>query len=292
MGNGSTELKKYKTDRGYFLYKDYNEKLGGKYWFLIKPLQGMYDEKFFYIKTLGNGEYELTGEGYTITSQLSLTDYLKEVQEELSDEKVIFYYFIDNEGSIIKREPYVRWVNSEFIYWIRTVINTQAVSNGNAVSVSDYSKDKKIEYFYPKSFAVNGDKYSWDISKHHTKGRHLTTHYELWFYGRAFKGGAAKIATGQVTMSNLRKGLRKIYEFYGNGKPGIKNKKTVDLIRAMYPKETLVEIIKLEDPYSELKPGDKGFVQFVDDSGNIHIRWRNGESLSAVWGVDSISKVY
>lgn len=103
----------------------------------------------------------------------------------------------------------------EFIKWIREVINPQAMSNGNSVALNDYSKDGMTEYSYPKKFIVNGDTYYWTVSSNHTKGRHLTTHYELWFYGAAFKR-AKKIATGEITLSKVRKGLKEIYDFYNN----------------------------------------------------------------------------
>lgn len=103
----------------------------------------------------------------------------------------------------------------EFIQWIREVINPQATSNGNSVCLDDFSKDGMTEYLYPKEFIVNGDMYCWKVSSNHTKGRHLTTHYELWFYGLAFRGGK-KIATGEITLSKIRKGLKEIFDFYSS----------------------------------------------------------------------------
>lgn len=101
----------------------------------------------------------------------------------------------------------------EFINWIREVINPQASKNGNSVCLDDYSKDGMTEYSYPKKFVVNGDEYSWDVSKAHTKNRSLTTHYELWFTGKAFNG-TKRVATGELTLSKVRKGLKEIYEYY------------------------------------------------------------------------------
>lgn len=103
-----------------------------------------------------------------------------------------------------------------FNEWVRTVINTQAVSGGNAVSLDDFTPDGNHEYYYPKRFMVEGDEYSWDISKRHTIGRHLCSHYEIWFHGVAF-GGSMKIDTGELTKSKIRKGLRMIYEHYRKG---------------------------------------------------------------------------
>ena len=103
-----------------------------------------------------------------------------------------------------------------FNEWVRTVINTQAVSGGNVVSLDDFTPDGNHEYYYPKRFKVEGDDYWWDISKRPTLGRHLCTHYEIWFHGVAF-GGSKKIDTGVLTKGKIRKGLKMIYEHYRKG---------------------------------------------------------------------------
>lgn len=103
----------------------------------------------------------------------------------------------------------------EFIQWIREVINPQATYNGNSVCLDDFSKDGMTEYSYPKEFTVNGDRYYWNISTAHTRSRSLVTHYELWFNGKAFNG-SKRIATGEITLSKVRKGLREIFDFYNN----------------------------------------------------------------------------
>jgi len=109
-------------------------------------------------------------------------------------------------------------IDSEFIKWVREIINPQAKPNGNSVCVDDYSKDGMSEYKYPQEFVVNGDTYNWAISRRHTKGRHLCTHYELWFYGKAFRTGSQKIATGNLTKTKLRSGLKIIYNYYSASK--------------------------------------------------------------------------
>ena len=102
--------------------------------------------------------------------------------------------------------------DKEFIEWVREVINPQA-DFGNNVCVDDYSPDGITEYLYPIKFYINGDEYSWSYGTHHTRGRHLCTHYELWYHGPAFRGNQ-KIATGPLNKTMLRKGLRVIYEHY------------------------------------------------------------------------------
>jgi hypothetical protein len=43
-----------------------------------------------------------------------------------------------------------------------------------------------------------------------------------------------------------------------------------------------IELISTSDPYTELKPGDRGNVDFVDDMGTIHVTWDNGSTLGLV----------
>lgn len=41
----------------------------------------------------------------------------------------------------------------------------------------------------------------------------------------------------------------------------------VERLRKQYPHGTRVELVRMNDPYSRLRPGDKGTVDFVDDTG-------------------------
>ena len=69
------------------------------------------------------------------------------------------------------------------------------------------------------------------------------------------------------------------------------SKETVEMLRRQYPAGTLVELIEMKDPYSQLRPGDRGRVVWVDDAAGIHVAWSNGEGLAAIWGEDFIRKV-
>lgn len=105
-------------------------------------------------------------------------------------------------------------IDTGFERWIRDVINPQAdPAHGNAAALDDFSKDGMTEYTYPKRFTVCGDTYRWTVSSAHTRGRHLCTHYELWFFGPAF-GTGRRIGTGGPTKAMIRRGLRLIYQFY------------------------------------------------------------------------------
>ncbi len=51
-------------------------------------------------------------------------------------------------------------------------------------------------------------------------------------------------------------------------------------------KDKRIELISTSDPYTNLRPGDLGTVDFVDDLGTIHINWDNGPQLGLVPGED------
>jgi len=36
------------------------------------------------------------------------------------------------------------------------------------------------------------------------------------------------------------------------------------------------------DPYTDLKQGDEGVVQFIDDLGTVHVKWDNGSSMGLI----------
>jgi len=65
----------------------------------------------------------------------------------------------------------------------------------------------------------------------------------------------------------------------------------VEKVREEYPKGTLVELVSMDDPYSRLKPGDRGVVDHVDDTGTVFVRWDNGSGLGIVYGEDKIQIV-
>jgi hypothetical protein len=52
-----------------------------------------------------------------------------------------------------------------------------------------------------------------------------------------------------------------------------------------------VELIRMDDPYAALKPGDQGTVSFVDDIGTIFVDWDCGSTLGAAYGADMIRKL-
>ena len=50
-------------------------------------------------------------------------------------------------------------------------------------------------------------------------------------------------------------------------------------------------MVRMEDEYSRLKPGDKGTVTGVDDIGTIHVNWDCGSGLGIAYGEDSCRKI-
>lgn len=65
-------------------------------------------------------------------------------------------------------------------------------------------------------------------------------------------------------------------------------KEIVEAVRARYPKGTRVELVSMDDPYSKLKPGNRGTVNHVDDTGTVFVNWDCGSGLGVVYGVDRI----
>jgi hypothetical protein len=69
------------------------------------------------------------------------------------------------------------------------------------------------------------------------------------------------------------------------------SKEAVTRIRESYQKGCRVELIQMNDPYSKLKPGDKGTVSCVDDTGTVFVAWDCGSGLGVVYGEDSIKRL-
>ena len=57
--------------------------------------------------------------------------------------------------------------------------------------------------------------------------------------------------------------------------------------RRKYPKGTRIELIRMGDDPRPVPPGTRGTVVYVDDMGQIGMRWDNGQTLSLIPGEDS-----
>ena len=62
-------------------------------------------------------------------------------------------------------------------------------------------------------------------------------------------------------------------------------------LRSYYPPGTRVELVRMEDPYTMLKPGDQGTVSLIDDTGTVFVNWDSGSGLGVVFGEDEIRKL-
>ena len=67
------------------------------------------------------------------------------------------------------------------------------------------------------------------------------------------------------------------------------DRKMVDFIREQYPPGTRIRLNSMEDPYHPILPGTEGEVDFVDDKGQIFMKWDNGRTLPLIPGEDSFT---
>ena len=99
-----------------------------------------------------------------------------------------------------------------------------------------------------------------------------------------------------------------IFDFYGEENPrqleeyqktpkqgmtmgGIRvmDRKMVNFIKEQYPPGTRIRLNSMEDPYHPILPGTEGEVDFVDDEGQIFMKWDNGRTLPLIPGEDSFT---
>ncbi|MDD2216767.1 MAG: DUF4314 domain-containing protein [Eubacteriales bacterium] len=62
-------------------------------------------------------------------------------------------------------------------------------------------------------------------------------------------------------------------------------------MRDQYSPGTRIRLMQMNDPYAPIPSGTEGTVDFVDDAGQIHMKWDNGRSLALIPGEDSFSKI-
>ena len=71
----------------------------------------------------------------------------------------------------------------------------------------------------------------------------------------------------------------------GRMKPKPPNPTKCDLMKNQLEGKR-IELVSTSDPYTNLKAGDLGTVEFVDDMGTVHVAWDNGSMLGLVPGED------
>ena len=67
------------------------------------------------------------------------------------------------------------------------------------------------------------------------------------------------------------------------------DRKMVNFIKEQYPPGTRIRLNSMEDPYAPILPGTEGEVDFVDDKGQIFMKWDNGRTLPLIPGEDSFT---
>ena len=67
--------------------------------------------------------------------------------------------------------------------------------------------------------------------------------------------------------------------------------KLLKQLKEYYASGTRVMLIRMSDPYTNLRQGDQGTVTMVDDIGTIHVSWDNGSRLGVVFGEDECRRI-
>ena len=62
-------------------------------------------------------------------------------------------------------------------------------------------------------------------------------------------------------------------------------------LKEYYTAGTRVMLIRMSDPYTNLRQGDLGTVTVVDDIGTIHVNWDCGSTLGVVFGEDECRRI-
>jgi len=69
------------------------------------------------------------------------------------------------------------------------------------------------------------------------------------------------------------------------------NKRQLEALRERYPAGTRIRLNHMDDPYAPIPHGTTGSVDYIDDAGNIHMKWDNGRLLSLIDGVDDFEVI-
>ena len=62
-------------------------------------------------------------------------------------------------------------------------------------------------------------------------------------------------------------------------------------LKEYYTAGTRVMLIRMSDPYTNLRQGDLGTVTVVDDIGTIHVNWDCGSMLGVAFGEDECKRI-
>lgn len=76
-----------------------------------------------------------------------------------------------------------------------------------------------------------------------------------------------------------------------DGRYAYPTRETVDRLRTEYPSGTRIELVSTTDPQTDLKPGDRGTVRFVANTGSIFVYLSDNSLREILYGVDKIRKI-
>jgi len=73
---------------------------------------------------------------------------------------------------------------------------------------------------------------------------------------------------------------------------GFPSEAEVERLRKEFPVGTRVELVRMDnEPNPDIHPGMRGNVEFVDDAGNIRVRWSYGGEVRVIYGEDECRKL-
>ena len=122
-----------------------------------------------------------------------------------------------------------------------------------------------------------------------------TCNHGKGFYTDFGKAGNYIFDGTTVRVKDARKQDRGVIyelEFYDreqNMEETMMDRKMVNFIKEQYPPGTRIRLNSMDDPYAPILPGTEGEVDFVDDAGQLHMKWDNGRSLALIPGEDSFT---
>ena len=61
-------------------------------------------------------------------------------------------------------------------------------------------------------------------------------------------------------------------------------------LKLQYPKGTRLELVSMDDPHG-VPAGTIGEVDFIDDAGQIHMKWQTGSCLALIPGEDCFRQI-
>lgn len=66
---------------------------------------------------------------------------------------------------------------------------------------------------------------------------------------------------------------------------------TIQEIKETYVLGQRIRLLHMEDQYQPIPDGAEGSIEFIDDAGQIHMKWDNGRSLALIPGIDQFELI-